>query len=52
MSTYPNDVVEALVREYLVRAGCPTALEAFNREKVSNPVDFEAWHDFPSLYAD
>ncbi|EFJ40625.1 hypothetical protein VOLCADRAFT_77892, partial [Volvox carteri f. nagariensis] len=33
MSYQSNDVVEALVREYLVRAGCTASLEAFNREK-------------------
>lgn len=34
VSTPPTaDIVEALVREYLVKAGCTQAVEAFNREK-------------------
>ncbi|GIL85878.1 hypothetical protein Vretimale_8949 [Volvox reticuliferus] len=33
MSYQSTDIVEALVREYLVRAGCTSALEGFNREK-------------------
>ncbi|GLI71744.1 hypothetical protein VaNZ11_017059 [Volvox africanus] len=33
MSYQSSDIVEALVREYLVRAGCTSALEGFNREK-------------------
>lgn len=33
-SVNPTDIVEALVREYLVRAGCTKSLEEFNKEKV------------------
>ncbi|KXZ46708.1 hypothetical protein GPECTOR_41g672 [Gonium pectorale] len=33
MNVNQADVVEALVREYLVRANCSAALEAYNREK-------------------
>ncbi|GFR47019.1 hypothetical protein Agub_g8703 [Astrephomene gubernaculifera] len=33
MASLQLDVVEALVREYLVRANCTSALDAYNREK-------------------
>lgn len=34
MTSQSSDVVEALVREHLVRAGCNKALDGFNQEKV------------------